>query len=76
MIWSPAMSIGPQAIILITSTSMLLGTFTAGAIGVPLHLIPLRPWSYETAVMAALNVVIWLAVGIWRKFHAGTPQGR
>jgi hypothetical protein len=56
--------------ILITSTSMFLGAALTGAIGVPFHLIPVRPWSYDVGVLAGLNILIWLAVGIWKMFHA------
>jgi hypothetical protein len=60
-------------IILITSTSMLAGAAIAGAIGVPLHYMPARPWSYDVAALAGMNLVLWLAVGIWRKRHAKAP---
>lgn len=60
----------PTKLILIMSTSMLLGTFITGAIGVPLHVIPVRIWSYEVAVFAGINVVIWLAASIWKTVHA------
>lgn len=66
----------PMTIVLITSTSMLAGTVITGLIGVPLHFIPVRPWSYDVAVLAGINLVLWLAAGISRKLRSSRTSTR